>query len=80
MTRFKKELLKLGVQLEETLPYVPYEHIECIIVHSDRCVVSIYDNRIGWYYKHYGRDMKVDRDKYEGEEWYTYSQTEQKTF
>ena len=80
MTRFKQELIKRSITLEETLPYLPYEHIEGIIVHSDTCIVSTYDNRIGWYFKHYGLDMKVDRDRYEGEEWYNYPIEEQKTF
>ena len=62
MTRFKKELLKRGVELEETLPYMPFGNIEAIVVHSDTCIVSRYDNRIGWYYIQYGRDMKVARE------------------
>ena len=59
MTRFKKELLKLGVQLEENLPYLPFGNIEAIVVHSDTCIVSTYDNRIGWYFEEYARDMKI---------------------
>ena len=69
MTRFKKELIKRGVQLEETLPYLPFEHIEAINVHSDTCIVSVYDNRIGWMYRQYGRDMKPCRYWDEDGEW-----------
>lgn len=58
MTRFKKELIKRGVQTEETLPYLPFNNIEAIIVHSDTCVVSTYDNRIGWWFVEYGRNLK----------------------
>lgn len=60
MTRFKRELIKRNVMLEETLPYLPYGHVEAIVVHSDTCIVSIYDNRIGWYFNEYNRNMEVE--------------------
>lgn len=60
MTRFKKELIKRNVMLEETLPYMPYGHIEETVVHSDTCVVSIYDNRIGWYFNQYNQHMEIE--------------------
>jgi hypothetical protein len=60
MTRFKKELVKRNVMLEETLPYLPYGNVEAIVVHSDTCTVSIYDNRIGWYFHEYNRNMIVE--------------------
>ena len=69
MTRFKRELIKRGVTVEETLPFLPYEHTEAIIVHSDTCIVSTYDNRIGWFYEHYDRTLNVDSNCFEGEEW-----------
>ena len=72
MTRFKRELIKRGVMVEEVLPFLPYEHIEAIIVHSDTCIVSTYDNRIGWYFQHYNNKMQVDRDRFESEVWVTY--------
>lgn len=68
MTRFKKELIKAGVQLEETLPHMPYGNIEAIVVHADTCIVSSYDNRIGWCYEHYNRQLKVDYWKTEDDE------------
>ena len=68
MTRFKKELIKRNVMLEETLPYLPYGHVEAITVHSDTCIVSKYDNRVGWYFEEYDRQMNVkyawDEDDY----------------
>lgn len=60
MTRFKKELIKRNVMLEETLPYLPYGNTEAIVVHSDTCVVSTYDNRVGWYFNEYNRNMEVE--------------------
>ncbi len=60
MTRFKKELIKRNVMLEETLPYLPYGEIEAIIVHSDILTVSYYDNRVGWYYHEYNRNMQLE--------------------
>lgn len=60
MTRFKKELIKRNVMLEETLPYLPYGHVEAIVVHADTLIVSRYDNRIGWYYEEYNRQMVVE--------------------
>lgn len=60
MTRFKKELIKRNVMLEETLPYLPYGHIEAIVVHADTLIVSRYDNRIGWYYEEYNRKMEIE--------------------
>ena len=67
MTRFKRELIKRGIQVEETLPFLPYNHIEAIIVHTDMALVSTYDNRIGWCYAYYDRSMKP-KWKYEDEE------------
>lgn len=60
MTRFKKELIKRNVMIEETLLYLPYGHIEAIVVHSDTLIVSRYDNRIGWYWEQYNRNMEVE--------------------
>lgn len=80
MTRFKKELIKAGVQLEETLPYMPYEHKETIVVHADTCIVSTYDNRIGWYWEHYDRNLKVDRwNTEDDEQWIEVKEDETQT-
>lgn len=70
MTRFKKELIKRGIQTEETLPFLPYNEIEAIIVHSDSCIVATYDNRVGWYYQHYDRQLEVNAQRFEGESWF----------
>lgn len=65
MTRFKRELIKCGIAVEETLPYLPFDHTEAINVHADRALVSTYDNRVGWIYDYYGRDMKLQRTEWE---------------
>lgn len=68
MTRFKKELIKRGIEIEETLPFLPYGNVEAIRVHSDTCVIATYDNRIGWWFREYNRQMVVnyewDEDDY----------------
>lgn len=68
MTRFKKELIARNVLLEETVPYLPFEHIECSIVHPESASVYYYDNRIGKYWVHYGRHMHVVSVTYEDED------------
>lgn len=68
MTRFKKELIARNVLLEETVSYLPFEHIECSIVHAESASVYYYDNRIGKYWVHYGRHMHVASVTYEDEE------------
>jgi hypothetical protein len=67
MTRFKRELIKRGIAVEETLPYLPYNNIEAINVHADRALVSTYDNRVGWCYEYYDRDMQVNSLEIDGE-------------
>ena len=46
MTRFKKELIKTGFVLEETLPWLPYETKTSVIegthVDSEKCTVTTY--------------------------------------
>lgn len=47
MTRFKRELIKRGYQLEETLPYMPYNEIQAIVVDSEKATIKTYDRRVG---------------------------------
>lgn len=61
MTRFKKELLKRGVILEESVPFMPYEYLDTILVNSEKCYVYYYDMRVGAYKEFYDRSMKVSQ-------------------
>ena len=57
MNRFKKELRKRGVMMENDYPYLPYGSLETVEVNSETCTVSCYYNVIGWEHTHYDRAM-----------------------
>lgn len=63
MNRFKKELKKRGVMLEQDYDYLPYpvdKHVvlEGVVVNAETATVATYYNTIALF-DHYGRDFSV---------------------
>ena len=59
MNRFKKELRKRGIKLESDYPFIPYNGLEAIIVHSDTATVSEYHDCAGWVRTSFARNMEM---------------------
>jgi len=59
MNRFKRELRKRGVKLECVYPFIPYNGLEAVVVHSDTATVSEYHDCAGWVRTVFNRDMTM---------------------
>lgn len=62
MNRFKKELRKRGVRLENDYEYLPMNGLECVIVDAEHAMVKRWWNQIGWVYHRYDRSMECYPD------------------
>lgn len=68
MNRFKKELKKRGVKLENDYPYMPFDFgntaLEAVIVDAEKCTLSQLTSSMNVIY-YYGRDMKVSQQYFD---------------
>lgn len=60
MNRFKKEIRKRGIKLECDYPYIPYNGLETVIVHSDKAIISEYHVCAGWVKTIVNRDFTTE--------------------
>jgi hypothetical protein len=58
MTRFKKELRRLGVKLESDYPWLPFEGIQAVTVVQEYAQVGIHHTGISTIWQ-MGRDGKL---------------------
>lgn len=59
MTRFKKEIRKRGAKLEIDYPFLPYNGIDCVIVHSEEASYSYFHYGMGWVRVMYDRALNA---------------------
>lgn len=48
MNRFKKEIRKHGIKLESDYPFIPFNGLEAVIIHSDTATINEYHVCAGW--------------------------------
>lgn len=60
MNRFKRELRKNGIKLENDFEYLPCNGIETIIADAEKAMLSIYHVSAGWVRIRYNRAMKPE--------------------
>lgn len=65
MTRFKRELMRRGYMLEETMDTLPWDGVEAIIVNSEEATYSIIHVSAGCTKIHFDRAMLEARCEYD---------------
>lgn len=60
MTRFTKEIRKLGFKIESDYEYLPYGDIETAYTESENAEYYIYHYGLGWIRYKFNRDMSYE--------------------